>query len=119
MKTINDYKKQWDELTNKCNLSGEEALEAVKENGNALRYVKEQTEAICLEAVKQDGDALQYVKEQTEAICLEAVKKNGYALRYVKEQIFKEELEMVLIGGLKFSKATIAEALREYINKAK
>jgi len=69
--------------------------------------------------VKQDGDALQYVKEQTEAICLEAVKKNGYALRYVKEQIFKEELEMVLIGGLKFSKATIAEALREYINKAK
>ena len=97
MKTINDYKKDWDELTNKCNLSGEEALEAVKENGNALRYVK----------------------EQTEAICLEAVKKNGYALRYVKEQIFKEELEMVLIGGLKFSKVTIAEALREYINKAK
>ena len=97
MKTINDYKKDWDKLSVKCNLSGEEALEAVKKNGDALRYVK----------------------EQTEAICLEAVKKNGYALRYVKEQIFKEELEMVLIGGLKFSKATIAEALREYINKAK
>ena len=97
MKTINDYKKQWDELSVKCNLSGKEALEAVKQYGYALRYVKEQTEAICLEAVKENGDAL----------------------RYVKEQIFKEELEMVLIGGLKFSKATIAEALKEYINKAK
>jgi len=37
-------------------------LEAVKINGDALRYVKEQSEAVCLEAVKNDGDALQYVK---------------------------------------------------------
>jgi hypothetical protein len=36
-------------------------LEAVKRNGDALQYVKDQTEAVCLEAVKQDGDALQYV----------------------------------------------------------
>jgi len=39
-------------------------LEAVKKNGDALRYVKEQSEAVCLEAVKNDGEALQYVKEQ-------------------------------------------------------
>jgi hypothetical protein len=38
-----------------------EALEAVRRNGDALRYVKEQSEAVCLEAVKEDGDALQYV----------------------------------------------------------
>ena len=32
-----------------------------------------------LEAVKEDGDALQYVKDQTEAVCLEAVKSSvGY-----------------------------------------
>ena len=37
----------------------------------------------CLEAVKRNGYALQYVKEQTEAICLEAVKEDGYALQYV------------------------------------
>ena len=36
-----------------------------------------------LEAVKRNGYALQYVKDQTEAICLEAVKRNGYALQYV------------------------------------
>ena len=60
-----------------------EALEAVKRNGDALQYVKDQTEAVCLEAVKRNGDALRYVKDQTEAVCLEAVKRNGYALQYV------------------------------------
>ena len=64
-------------------------LEAVKENGYALRYIKNQTEEICLEAVKEEGYALQYVKNQTEEICLEAVKQNGYALKYVDSSIFK------------------------------
>ena len=41
-----------------------------------------------LEAVKQDGYALRYVKEQTVEICLEAVKQNGYALQYVNEKLF-------------------------------
>ena len=40
-----------------------ECLEAVKEDGYALQYVKEQTEDICLAAVKQNGDALQFVKD--------------------------------------------------------
>ena len=39
-------------------------IEAVKRNGYALRFVKEQDKEICIEAVKQDGDALSYVKEQ-------------------------------------------------------
>ena len=67
-------------------------LEAVKQDGYSLRYVKEQTEAICLEAVKQHGDSLGYVKEQTEAICLEAVKQNGYSLGYVKDKIIFEKI---------------------------
>ena len=62
-----------------------ECLEAVKQHGYALQYVKEQTPEICLEAVKKDGLALQYVKEQTKDICLEAVKKDGYALQYAKD----------------------------------
>ena len=40
----------------------------------------------CLEAVKQNGYALEYVKEQTPEICLEAVKQYGLALEYVKDQ---------------------------------
>ena len=40
----------------------------------------------CLEAVKETGHALQYVKEQTYEICLEAIKETGLAFQYVKEQ---------------------------------
>ena len=42
-------------------LSGESAMKAVKQDGYALQFVKDQTEAICIEAVKQDGRALQFV----------------------------------------------------------
>lgn len=82
-----DYEK-WKALRLKKNLSGEDALKAVKQDGHALQYVVEQTEEICLEAVKQDGFALRYVKEQTYQICLEAVNKSRFALRYVEERIF-------------------------------
>ena len=37
------------------------AFEAVENDGDALQYVKEQSEAVCLKAVENDGDALQYV----------------------------------------------------------
>ena len=40
-----------------------DALKAVECNGYALRYVKDQTEAVCLKAVERDGYALQYVKD--------------------------------------------------------
>ena len=72
-----------------------ESLEAVKQNANALQYVKDQTEEICLVAVKQNGQALRYVKDQTIEICLEAVKQNEYALRYVNEnQIQKNKITL-------------------------
>ena len=63
-----------------------EFLDAVKGNAKNLLVF---TEKEALEAVKQDGDALQYVKEQSEAVCLEAVKQDGYALRYVDIRIFE------------------------------
>jgi hypothetical protein len=66
----------------------EKDIEAVEQNGYAIEYVKEQTEAICMAAVKQNGNALYNVKEQTEAICIAAVKQNGYALQYVNKEIF-------------------------------
>ena len=79
MKTINDYKKEWDLLSEKCNLEGKKALEAVKQDGWALRYVKDQTEEICLEAVKQ----------------------NEYALQFVNENIFTKE-EIIEVNGKKY-----------------
>ena len=65
-------------------------LRAVKNNGHALRYVKEQTPELCLRAVKNYGDALRYVKEQTPELCLEAVKEDGDALSYVNKKVFKQ-----------------------------
>jgi hypothetical protein len=71
-------------------LNSHDALAAVQRNGYALRYVKDQTEAVALAAVQRNGDALQYVKDQTEAVALAAVQHNGYALRYVLDfDLFK------------------------------
>ena len=80
----------------------EYCLEAVKRDGYALEYVKEQTSEMCLEAVKRDGLTLKFVKEQTPEICLEAVKQNGYALRFVKEQTPEICLEAIKQYGLAF-----------------
>ena len=61
------------------------------------------TISAALEAVKQDGHALRYVKDQTEAVALEAVKRNGLALQYVLEfRLFAKiaaELR-IRVGGL-------------------
>ena len=62
-----------------------------------------------LEAVKKDGYALQYVKEQTPEIALEAVKKDGGALQFVKSYIFNQgekeisilEIEQILGYSIK------------------
>ena len=67
--TLTVYRAQWEKLSVKKNLVGKEAIEAVKRN----------------------GDALMYVKDQTQEVCIEAVKRNGYALRYVQEELFEEK----------------------------
>ena len=64
MNELLKYKNEYDRLNEKCNLSGEEALEEVIKDGYVLRYVTEQTPELCLAAVKQDGDALQYVNSK-------------------------------------------------------
>lgn len=74
-------------------ISKEQILENVKQNGTALRYVKEQTPEICLEAVKQNGIALEYVKEQTPEIYLEALKQNVLALEHVEKKYIKKIVE--------------------------
>ena len=51
-------------------------------------------EAVAIEAVKQNGDALQYVPESvlTEAMAIEAVKQDGYALQYVLDFILFQKI---------------------------
>ncbi len=90
--------RDWSEWENK-----EFCLEAVKENGDFLGYVNNQTEEMCLEAVKQNGNALYFVKNQTEEICLEAVKRDGCALHYIKNQTEEICLEAVKQNGMTLS----------------
>ena len=50
-----------------------------------LKQLKNQSyKDITLENIKQDGDALKYVKNQTPELCLAAVQQDGDALKYVK-----------------------------------
>ncbi|WGH49980.1 hypothetical protein [Pseudoalteromonas phage vB_PtuP_Slicky01] len=72
-------------------LEGVEALEAVKQDGWALRFVRKQTPEICLAAVKQSGWALQFVREQTPEICLAAVKEDSGSIKYVDTSVFEPE----------------------------
>ncbi len=102
---LQDYKAQYEALTKKKNLKGEEAMKAVKQDGHALKFVNEQTEAICLEAVKQYGNALRFVNAQTEAICLEAVKQDGDALQFVDARFFENVAdEIIELNGVKYKK---------------
>lgn len=66
------------------------AMLAVKDDGYALKYIKDEfrTADVCLIAVQNDGIALQFVPEslKTPEICLAAVTRDGLALEYVREQ---------------------------------
>jgi hypothetical protein len=53
--------------------------------------LKKQTHEICLEAVKQHGRALQFVRNQTPAICIEAIREDKGAIKYVDKSIFDPE----------------------------
>jgi hypothetical protein len=75
------------------------SLAAVRANGLALQYVREQTHEICMAAVAADGLALRYVKEQTTPICMAAVKQNGLALKHVKRMSSLASAYYLLVGA--------------------
>ena len=79
--------------------NSKDCSEAVKVNGYALKYIKDQTLELCAAAVKKNGDVLQYVRDQNEEVCLEAVKQNGYSLFYVKNKTPEICLEAVKRRG--------------------
>ena len=62
----------------------EEKLAAVKQDGLAIKHIKNPSEEVKLEAVGQDGLAIQYIKNPSEKVQLEAVKQDGYAIQYIK-----------------------------------
>jgi hypothetical protein len=59
-------------------------LIAVNQNGNAIKYIENPSEALQLAAVKEVGDAIQFIKNPSEAVQLAAVQQYGYAIKYIK-----------------------------------
>ena len=53
-------------------------LESVKQDSNTIEYIMQ------LEAVKQDGWAIRFIKNPSEQMQLEAVKQNGFAIYFIK-----------------------------------
>jgi len=109
---LEKVKENWYALKFVNNQTEEICLAAVKQNWRALQYINNQTEEICLDAVKENWFALQYVNNQTEEICLEAVKENWSALQFVDKSIFKkEEEETITIWGNVYNKAEFEKAV--------
>lgn len=86
-------------------------LEAVRQNGYNLKYVKEQTDEVCLAAVMRKGDALKHVKNKTPDICVKAVRQNKEALyclfpketQYIENSVEKlEDNVKMLINEQRF-----------------
>ena len=93
-------------------------LEAVKSNGIALQFIKDEykTEQICLEAVKSNGMALQFIKDEhrTEQIYLEAVRSNGMALQFIKDEY---KTEQVCLEAVKSNIMAFKYVKDEYLNE--
>jgi len=79
-------KQEGSNKTQNDSLEGEDALTAVKEDGRAIRFVKNPTPEIALAAIKEWGPALEYIKNPTHEMALAAVKEWGPALKFVKNQ---------------------------------
>ena len=78
----------------------QQRLANIRRNGEYIKYVKEQeqTPELCLEAVKQNGWALQFVKNQTYDVCLEAIRQNGLALRFASRAL-QQDPEVILAAS--------------------
>jgi hypothetical protein len=83
IKYIKNKKVLYD-IENGNNMKSKELADEMEYNGLDLKYVKNQTDEICLAAVKQNGLALEFVQKQTPEICSEAVNNNGLALKFVE-----------------------------------
>ena len=58
-------------------------LEAVKQNGESLWCIQNQTSEVCLISALHNGNALEYIRQHTPEICLAAIRNTKEALQFV------------------------------------
>lgn len=85
-------------------MTNEICIEAVKNDGSILAYSSYipdefRTKKLYLEAIKQNGKALKYVpdKYKSESLCRIATEQNGLALEFVPKNILSKELFMLAV----------------------
>lgn len=64
------------------------ALEAVRQDGMTLEFVRTHTPEIDMAAVTQNGMALKFIEEQTDALIQAATRQNPEAEKYVLEECY-------------------------------
>lgn len=75
---------------------------SVKQNGLALRCIKNQTDELCLEAIKQNGYALEYVINQTYEMCILALSNSIFKVDWVNIKFnIKEKLNTIKDDNMK------------------
>ena len=63
----------------------ENQLEAVKYNGDAIRYIHNPSEQVQIEAVKQNGNAIQYIANPSEQVQQAALKRDKDTIQFFKK----------------------------------
>ena len=95
-------------------------LEAVKQNGCAIRYIKNPSKEVQLKAIKENGNAIRYIKKPTEKMKLIAVKQNGYAIIYINNPSEKVQLAAVKQNGIAIKYINNpSEAVINYVSRCK
>lgn len=86
LRTIN--RREWTE---------ELRLAAVRSESRALQLIRDPSQAVIRAAVEQDGDALRYVDDQTCDVCLVACRQWLGALHHIADDDMRERVIEVLI----------------------
>jgi hypothetical protein len=84
--TVDDLKMNGLLLKNFVNPTMNECMIALKQNPDALIYVKNPNEQIYMEAVKRKGLVLQYISNPSEKVCFTALNQNPLALQFIVNQ---------------------------------
>lgn len=95
------YKK---ELNKYSAMSEEEQIEAIKKDGENLRYIENPSELVQMFAVKQNGHLIRHIKNPIEKVQLEVVKKNGQLIGYINNPSEIVQLEAVKQDRFAFEK---------------
>ena len=81
------------------NPSEEIQLKVVRQNGYTISCIKNPSEQVQLEAIRQNGLAIEFIDNPTEQVQLEAVRQDGYVIRYIKNPSEQVQLESIRQDG--------------------